>query len=268
MKMIKNKFFIAFILLGFLMGFTTQDRNIFSFDIIKDFKNISFKDISFNDSSNLYENMNLISELGDTLKIEKIEVKLSNDVELYHSCFNYLTYSELQNDCEYIKYYDTIICINKLLKNNVNKYKLDKVRVVFNKSIFKFKFKDKDYILLGASDRAFFRNIERNYWILLEVQSKNIRNIYSFIDGYYENPKCFGDFNNDGKLDYLNWSFNKNKIELYSLNTNEFLVSKREYIYVIPTIEEKNRMKKGELVTFSILNKKKSKWSNYNNLKK
>ena len=47
--------------------------------------------------------------------------------------------------------------------------------------------------------------------------------------GYCESPKCFGDFDNDGDLDYLNWGFNKNKIELYSLSGNEFYLNNKEY---------------------------------------
>lgn len=261
--MIINKIYLTIQLIALFMGFNKRERREFKFDEIKDFKAISFQIISRIDSSSLYKDVNLIMEIEDTLRIEKSEIKLTKDVEIYHSCFNYLNYYESNNKCEYIRYYDTSICINQILKNNINKYESNNQVIIFNKSIYEFNINDRDYILMGASDRAFYRNIETNYWILLEVESKEIRNIYSFIDGYCESPKCFGDFDNDGDLDYLHWGFNKNKIELYSLSGNEFYINNKEYIYVEPSISERVRIEKGEEVTFSLLNKRKSKWSNF-----
>ena len=263
MNWIKTNYLKALIILPFIIQCMRQDLKIFSFDYINDFQKVSYKEVSYNNFSELYNNINLVNETDDTSEVKKIQIKLSPSMEIYHYCNNYLMLKDSPIYFESIRFYDSIVSIDKMIKNNVNKIKIENTRIVFNKSIFHFKIGNKEYVLLGASDREFYRNIERNYWILLEVKGKNIKNIYSFIDGYSENPKCFGDFNDDGELDYLNWYFNKNKIELYTLSKNEFLLQKKEYIYVVPTIEEREMLRRGKFVTFSILDKKKSKWTNF-----
>ncbi|MFZ0599431.1 MAG: hypothetical protein WAM46_20755 [Flavobacterium sp.] len=242
----------------------TQYENLeeFSFDKLKR-KKILFKDISHGFKHKIYDNRISILEKADSITESKIyQIKISNNYPIYHGCYNIIPNKNQINNDEYIKFYNTKININNLLKNNLNHqiYSND-TYLKFTNSINYFKFNGDDFILLSAADRQFYRNLERNYWILLKVKNKVIIKSFCFIDGYNGGKDCFGDFNNDGLLDYMNWNFNEYKISLYSLKNNDFSIDKKHYIKLRQSKEQKEMTKEmGVIMLYDLLDRKNSKW--------
>lgn len=242
----------------------TQDKNFeeFSFDKLKS-KKIVFKDISYGSKHKVYDNRILILEEADSVTESKIHpIKISNSYPIYHGCYNIIPNKNQINDGEYIKFYNTKININNLLKNNLNQQIYsDETYLKFTNSISYFKFNGNDFILLAASDRQFYRNLERNYWILLNVRNKEVLKSFCFIDGYVGGKDCFGDFNNDGFLDYMNWDFLKDKISIYSLSNNKFKIDKKHFIKLKESKEQAEMTKEqGIVLVYDLFDRKNSKW--------
>lgn len=238
-----------------------KDDKEFSFDNLKN-KKIVFKDISMGNGYQIYDDrISAIVEASNI--ISKIyPIKLSSHYPLYHGCYDSIPSNIRVKNEEYLQFYDTQINISSLLKNNLNKQiDSNETHIVFTSSIDFFKFNEDDFILLSARDRRFFKNLERNYWILLKVKNKVIIKSFCFIDGYIGGKDCFGDFNNDGLLDYMNWDFNKYKISLYSLKNNNFSIDKKHYIKLRQSKEQKEMTKEmGVIMPYDLLDRKNSKW--------
>lgn len=252
------------IFLIFLFNNSTKynDFEEFSFGKLKS-KKIIFKDISLGSKCKIYDSRISILEEADSITQSKIyEVKISNAYPIYHGCYNNIPNKNQVNNGEYIKFYDVKININSLLKNNLNKQiYTDNTYLKFTNSISYFKFKDENFILLSAADRQFYRNLETNYWILLTIKNKEIIKSYCFIDGYAGGRDCFGDYNNDGLLDYMNWDFLKDKISLYSLKNNRFEIDKNHFIKLKQSKEQYEMTKEmGTVLVYDLFDKKESKW--------
>lgn len=242
----------------------TQDKNLeeFSFNKLKS-KKIVFKDISYGSKHQVYDNRILILEEADSVTKSKIyPIKISNHYPIYHGCYNIIPNKNQVNDDEYIKFYNTKININNLLKNNLNRQIYsDDTYLKFTNSISYFKFNGNDFILLAASDRQFYRNLERNYWILLSVKNKKVLKSFCFIDGYVGGNECFGDFNNDGLLDYMNWDFLEDKISLYTLTHNKFEIDKKHFIKLKQSKEQAEMTKERDIVlVYDLFDRKHSQW--------
>lgn len=231
----------------------------FNFSILEN--NIDFVDIGYPNNTNVYKDIIDLFERDEEKESNIVNVQLSEKIKLEHLCNDIYSSNPYYFKTEYLKFYNDSISIDKLFSRIINEKKTrENVRIVFNKMIYQFSLVGKHYILIGASDRQFFRNIERNYWVLLEVDNELINNYYVFSDGYSLDANCFGDFNKDGRLDYLNWNFNQNHVALYSLDMNKFLKDKNKFFYVSPNVEEKESIERGIYVLYSNLNVKKSKW--------
>ena len=233
----------------------------FNFDKLKREK-ILFKDITLKGDEIYNDSISLVEEAKTSKTITLRSIKISNEYELYHGCYDSIPMNMQKNNNEYLKYYDTKININVLLQNNLNKEKIASDNyILFTKSVDFFKFNNEEFILLSAHDRRFFRNLEINYWILLKVKNKILLKAFCFIDGYQGGNDCFGDFNNDGSLDYMNWNFLNDKISIYSLRRNNFEIDKKHFIKIKQSKEQKEMVEElGINLVYDVFDKKNSKW--------
>ncbi|KQB42744.1 hypothetical protein [Flavobacterium aquidurense] len=253
---------VSLIFIFFFSNFTQHKYyQEFSFDKLRNEK-IVFKDISLGNGYQIYDDR--ISAIVEAKNIgSKIySIKISNTFPIYHGCYDSIPNSVDVGNGEYIQFYDKKINISSLLKMNLDKLiNSNEVYIVFTSSIDFFKFNGQDFILLSAKDRRFFRNLQRNYWILLQVENKDIVNSFAFIDGYTSNNDCFGDFNNDGLLDYMNWDFNKRKITLHSLRNDKFEIDKEHYVKLKQSKEQTELVKEtGIIMLYDLFDRKNSKW--------
>lgn len=233
----------------------------FDFSLLKKYKSIDFIDISYPNGTSIYNDTIDLVERNEEQESNIVNIKLSDKIKLEHLCNDFYSSNPRSFKTEYLKCYNDSISIDNLFSRIVNEKKRRKhFRVLFNRMIYQFSFNEKQYILIGASDRQFFRNIDRNYWVLLEVSQERIENHYVFSDGYSFDATCFGDFNNDGSLDYLNWNFNQNHIAFYTLHKRKFIVNENKFLYVSPNAEEKDSLERGIYTIYSDLDIKKSKW--------
>lgn len=262
-KMNKIKIFsITFLILLFSNFSKYSNNNEFSFKSLKG-KKILFKDISMDSGQQIYDDrISSIVEAKSKAESKIYKIQISKKYSIYHFCYDSIPNDNQENDAEYLQFNDSKININYLLENNINKqiYSKDSY-LLFTGSIDFFEFKGNDFVLLSARDRRFFRNLERNYWILLKVKNQKVLKSFCFIDGYTSGKDCFGDFNNDGLLDYMNWDFLKNKIAIYSMNNNEFQIDKKHYIKLRQSKEQEQMTKEqGVILVYDLFDKKKSKW--------
>lgn len=263
MKGIRISFFIGILSLLFLSNFSRHKNDEeFSFDKLNN-KKIVFKDISIENGKQIYDERISGFTEADSATVSKIyRIKISNNYPIYHGCYDSIPNNKHENNDEYLQYYDTKININSVLRNNLNmEVYSDDSYISFTSSIDFFRFKESDFILLSARDRRFFRNLERNYWILLKVKNKSVLKSFCFIDGYVGGKDCFGDFNNDGLLDYLNWNFLKDEISIYSLNKDKFEIDKKHFIKLKQSKEQLEMTKQqGTVLLYDLFDRKNSKW--------
>ena len=245
----------------FFMSFEIlQDFEEFDFIKLKS-KGLLFEDISLPNETQIYsDSISFFPNLDYTKKSKLVKIKLSGKKKIIHNCYNFIINNDQTNE-ENIQIDGEKLNIYDLLKFNASKIVVNKdIQVVFNKGIYCFNINNENYILLGASNRLFIRNIERNYWILLNIKNNKVLNTYSFIDGYNVDANCFGDFNNDHKLDYLHWDFGKNKINFYTLKNKTFIEDKKFFIFVNPSQQKMQDKSKGVEFLYSVVDKSKSKW--------
>ncbi|WDF57659.1 hypothetical protein PQ462_13120 [Flavobacterium sp. KACC 22758] len=261
----KNKIKIllsSFLILVFSNFSKYSSNDEFSFNLLKG-KKIQFTDISMGNGQQIYDHrISSIVEARSKAESKTYKIQISKKYPIYHFCYDSIPNNNQENDGEYIQFYDSKVNINYLLKNNINKQVYFKETfLLFTGGIDFFEFKGNNFVLLSARDRRFFRNLERNYWVLLNVKNRKILKSFCFIDGYIEGKDCFGDFNNDGLLDYMNWDFLKDKIAIYSLNGNNFQIDKNHYVKMKQSKEQKEITKEqGIMLVYDLFDKKKSKW--------
>lgn len=263
LKVKKIRFLMSILPLLLLSNFSKyKNDEEFSFNKLNNTK-IVFKDISIGNGKQIYdERISGFTEADSATESKIYHIKISKNYPIYHGCYDSIPNNKHENNDEYLQYYDTKININSVLKNNLNKeVYADDSYILFTSSVDFFKFKGSDFILFSARDRRFFRNLERNYWILLKVKNKQIINSFCFIDGYNNGNDCFGDFNNDGRLDYMNWNFLKDKISIYSLTKDKFEIDKKHYIKVKQSKEQSEITKQqGIVLLYDLFDRKNSKW--------
>ena len=263
LKINRRLFLIGIFSLFFFSNFSKHKNDEdFSFDKLNN-KKIVFKDISIKNGQQIYDERISGFTEADSATVSKIYcIKISNNYPVYHGCYDSIPNNKHENNDEYLQCYDTKININSLLRDNLNmQLYSDASYILFTGSIDFFKFKGNDFILLSARDRRFFRNLERNYWILLKVKNKSVLKSFCFIDGYVGGKDCFGDFNNDGLLDYLNWNFLKDEISIYSLNKDKFEIDKKHFIKLKQSKEQVEVTKEqGTVLVYDLFDRKDSQW--------
>ncbi|OXB11720.1 hypothetical protein, partial [Flavobacterium reichenbachii] len=113
---------------------------------------------------------------------------------------------------------------------------------------YTFSLNSKDYISLYFWDSTLLTSDPNFYIILFDISDKKNINLYFFNEQMSFTPNCFGDFNNDGTLDFANWIYNS-PIKCLTLVGGKFKNVKNKFVIIK---EEPNN-------TFSI-NWKKSNW--------
>ncbi|MFH6949766.1 hypothetical protein ACHRV6_14825 [Flavobacterium sp. FlaQc-51] len=94
---------------------------------------------------------------------------------------------------------------------------------------YSFSLNSKNYISLFFWDSTIPTSNLRYFIILFDISDvKNIKP-YFFYEQMSFTPDCFGDFNNDGVLDFANWSYS-NKLECFTLVGNKFKRIKNKII--------------------------------------
>lgn len=262
--MSKIKMFLSAFLILLFSNFSKYRNNHeeFSFNKLRG-KKISFEDISMGSGQQIYDDrISSVVEANSKVESRIYKIQISKKYPIYHFCYDSIPNNNQENNVEYLQFYDSKINISYLLKHNINKQVYsNESYLLFTGSIDFFEFNGNDFILLSARDRRFYRNLERNYWVLLKIKNRKILKYFCFIDGYTTGKDCFGDFNNDGLLDYMNWDFLKNKITIYSLNSNKFQRDRRHYIELRQSKEQEEMAKEQDIVlVYDLFDKKKSKW--------
>jgi hypothetical protein len=179
-------------------------------------------------------------KITDTFKIMPQRISKHIDLTFFH--YDGIPNSKAKRKSEYLKYYDQIFEINRLFSNNIARYKMEKPIYLFIYSPDYFKFNGEDFILLTCEERVFRRDGRYVHYILMKIKDRKCTDIYAFYNSS-ESINCFGDYNNDGLLDYMGWGIDVNTIYLYSLKDNKFSKDKEHYIIVEPSDEQKEYWK-------------------------
>ncbi|MEN2401044.1 hypothetical protein GKZ90_0014755 [Flavobacterium sp. MC2016-06] len=121
-------------------------------------------------------------------------------------------------------------CIDNLFYNKQKLRSEEPLRLNYA-SGYTFSFNSKKYISLYFWDSSIPTSNLRYCIILFDVSDKENIIPYFFDEQMSFNPACFGDFNNDGILDFANWS-NGNRLELMSLAKNKFKPKKNKFVII------------------------------------
>ena len=196
-----------------------------------------------------------------------INFRISDNPAIIHRCNDTLMDVDCNNQDEYLCYYQDSINLTKLLFKNSNGVPANvRIAIRFTGHNCTFSFQDKSYLLLMAEDRRFYRNVLVSYMVLLEVKDESIVHGYAFADTPEDNmpeqtPNCFGDFNKDGILDFLDWRKIESKISMFSLKDGAFVSNTENYIIVEPSKKQRRYMENyDDQFNFERINRKKSRW--------
>lgn len=136
---------------------------------------------------------------------------------------------------------DNLLYEKKILKNELP------LRLNYA-SGYKFVFNSRKYISLFFWDSEIPTTNLTYFIILFDISNKENVKTYFFGEQKSFNSACFGDFNNDGILDFTDWT-RRDTLKLMSLSGNQFKLIKNKYI----VLEEKS-------YSMYSINWKKSKW--------
>lgn len=203
-----------------------------------------------------------ISEIRiDTISRYNKRYKICDSPLMYHLCANPFFDVEGDGD-EYVTIYDTSINITNLIVDNVNLVSVEyKPQVSFDGHYFFFEFNNAVYLLCRVQERRWFRNGLTNHLLLFHLDNKKIANVYAFYDCPDNTVNCFGDFNDDKHLDFLDWRRMQTKIKLFSIKNEKFFLDPLHYIVVKPTLQQESIMKSyDDLIYFEEVDKKKTRW--------
>jgi hypothetical protein len=192
-------------------------------------------------------------------KSNLIPIKINESPSIFHISNDSIQEDQVNNRIEYLLYLNNKINLDSLFSNAINGSTKYQTYVKFE-DYYKFKFNNKDFVVFRVTERRFFSNVLYYHLILLESKNEKIVASYAFIDCPENTLKCFGDFNFDGNLDFIDWKKNEEKISLYSLKGNKF-IKEKQYIIVKPTKEQQNyKNHYDDLFNYSSIDKKKTKW--------
>lgn len=192
-------------------------------------------------------------------KANLIHIKINDSPPIFHMCNDSIQEDQINNKTEYLLYLNNKINLDSLFSNAINGTTKYQTYVKFE-DYNTFKFNNKDFVVFRVTERRFFSNVLYYHLILLEVKNEKIAASFAFIDCPEITLKCFGDFNFDGNLDFIDWKKNEEKISLYSLRGNKF-IKQKQYIIVKPTKKQQNYINHyDDLFNYSLIDKNKTKW--------
>jgi hypothetical protein len=191
-----------------------------------------------------------------------LKIKISPDPLIYHWCNDSLQSADSDNKIEFLEAFGKKLSIDSMIRHNANGLKVDKMEYVkFDGTNYYFTFGDRNFIALYAQQRRFYRDRQWYYIFLLELEHGKLTNCFAFINAPEGSINCFGDFNNDGNLDYIDWREKGRVIRVFSLSGDHFVKDKNHFIIVKPTRADLQYMKSGEVPPkFKIIDVGSSKW--------
>lgn len=188
-----------------------------------------------------------------------VKIKINDTPPIFHICNDSIQVDQANNKSEYLIYLNKKINLDSLFINAINGSTKYQTYVKFE-NYYNFIFNNRNFVVFRVSERRFFRNVLYYHLILLEIKNDKILTNFAFIDCPEETLNCFGDFNFDGNLDFIDWKKMSNQISLYSLRNSKF-IKEKEFIIVKPSKNERIFQKKNDdLFNYSLVNVKKSKW--------
>lgn len=114
-------------------------------------------------------------------------------------------------------------------------------RVSALNGLYKFNFASRKYLCFYIQDITNPNYMLNTKILLLDITDlKQIKIVLQDLQAS-ENLQCFGDFNNNGKLDFASWSFGYNfrdTLQLYELesNRNRFILNDTHYLVLIDSM--------------------------------
>jgi hypothetical protein len=149
--------------------------------------------------------------------------------------FQLICYAQTGTDEEYAP--SVIINKKRFVFDKIAGYSNEKTLDYCEINPFYFSFKNRDFLLFRA-----FKCMSSNYcdflMVLFDVTQKDKPKIILCEEDAEASPDCFGDFNNDGYLDFAHRSNSKKRLECYSLYDDKF--KKLENVYLILNGDEHN----------------------------
>lgn len=208
------------------------------------------------------EPYSILPPFGMAMTVHKsnlIPIKISESPPIFHISNDSIQEDQINNRTEYLLYLNNKINLDSLFTNAINGSTKYQTYVKFEE-YYTFKFNNKDFIVFRVTERRYFSNVLYYHLILFEIKNEKIVASFAFIDCPEITLNCFGDFNFDGNLDFIDWKKNEEKISLYSLQANKF-IKQKQYIIVKPTKKQQNyKNHYDDLFNYSSIDKKKTKW--------
>lgn len=191
-----------------------------------------------------------------------LRLKVNSNPLIFHYCNDSVSDLIEHNKIEYFSYNNQKVCFDSLLNNSANGVKRrENEFYVFTGIHYYFSFKGTHYTILHCVQRGFLRNSLRYCMILLEIEGRFAKNSYAFIDAPEDTPGCFGDFNQDGKLDYLDWRKLENRVSMFTLVDNRFIKDENHYIIVKPSkAQQIYRKQYDDEFNYRVIDKNNSNW--------
>jgi hypothetical protein len=188
-----------------------------------------------------------------------IDIKINETPTIRHICNDSIQENQSKNKIEYLLYLNYKINLDSLFTNAINGLTKYQTYVKFE-DYYTFAFNNRKFAVFRVTERRFFRNVLYYHLILLEIKEGKVIANFAFIDCPEITLKCFGDFNFDGNLDFIDWKKNEEKINLYSLRGNEFVKEKQFIIVKSSKSEQIFKDQNDDLFNYSLIDKKNSKW--------
>lgn len=162
-------------------------------------------------------------------------------------------YNYLNPEQPYI-FRDSLLIMNTAfgIDNLFNGNKFDALQEPLHLSYlcgYRFNICMKSYIALYFFDYTMPNSNPNFYITLFDITDPDKITAYALAEQASYTPYCFGDFNNDGKLDYIQWEFEEPVMEVYTLENKTFHKLNGYKVYI-------NQTKEGSY----FIDRKKSKW--------
>ena len=195
----------------------------------------------------------------DSIHPKKVIIPFKGKYGIKHIC-NEKHNTKSNKGNEYIEILKKRYSIDSLLSNTVNVKVEDNSFFLKFYNSYEFSFKEKKYLLLSAIDNSWATNIELYYWFLIDITKTDSIRIYSFIDASEFNPNCFGFYADTNKISYMSWEHRMNKIQLYTLEKDKFVLDTSNFVYVTPNEDEKHDRNGMDYFHYSKINLNKTQW--------
>jgi hypothetical protein len=163
-------------------------------------------------------------------KADFLELNIFESINLKFKKFTYSNPNPVFYFRDSIFLFDKKYCIDNLFYEK-KVLKIEEPLRLNYASGYSFSLNSKKYISLFFWDSTLPTSNLSYYIILFDVSDKKNIKSYFFDEQMSFTPNCFGDFNNDGKLDFANWTYD-NHFECLTLVGNTFKRIKNKFVVV------------------------------------